>query len=89
MAMTGANPFALEGETILIAGGASGIGASTAATCAALGAKLVLADIADARAFGGTNSAAKATSAVASRCDVTDRSRRRAAGHGAQAPSTP
>ena len=48
MATAGANPFALEGQTILIAGGASGIGASAAAACAALGAKLILADIADA-----------------------------------------
>ena len=45
--MTGANPFALEGNTILIPGAASGIGASSAAACAALGAKLILADIAD------------------------------------------
>ncbi len=47
MAMTGANPFALEGNTILILGAASGIGASTAAACATLGAKLILADVAD------------------------------------------
>jgi NADP-dependent 3-hydroxy acid dehydrogenase YdfG len=38
MAIASANPFALEDHTILITGGASGIGASTAAACAALGA---------------------------------------------------
>jgi NAD(P)-dependent dehydrogenase (short-subunit alcohol dehydrogenase family) len=72
MATAAAYPFALEGQTILITGGASGIGASTAAACAALGAKLVLADITDAapvveqlRKEGGA--------ATATTCDVTDR----------------
>lgn len=66
------NPFLLEGKSILITGGASGIGASTAATCAGLGAKLILADIADA------NPVVEALrkdgrDAFAARCDVTDR----------------
>ncbi len=72
MAATGANPFVLEGKTILIAGGASGIGASAAATCAALGAKLVLADIADARPVA-EKLRGEGREASASSCDVTDR----------------
>ena len=36
MAIASANPFALEDQTILIAGAANGIGASAAAACAAL-----------------------------------------------------
>ena len=48
MATAGAHPFSLEAKTILIAGGASGIGASAAAICAGLGAKLILADVGDA-----------------------------------------
>jgi NAD(P)-dependent dehydrogenase (short-subunit alcohol dehydrogenase family) len=36
MATFGAHPFSLEGKSILIAGGASGIGASAAAICAGL-----------------------------------------------------
>jgi NAD(P)-dependent dehydrogenase (short-subunit alcohol dehydrogenase family) len=43
MASTSANPFALEDQTVLIAGAANGIGASAAAACAALGAELVFA----------------------------------------------
>jgi len=72
MATTGANPFVLEDKTILIAGGASGIGASAAATCAALGAKLVLADIADARPVA-EKLRGEGREASASSCDVTDR----------------
>lgn len=72
MAMTGANPFALEGNTILILGAASGIGASSASACAALGAKLVLADIADAAPLADKLRSEGCTVTVAS-CDVTDR----------------
>ncbi len=74
MAMTGAasHPFSLHGATILIAGAANGIGASTAATCAALGAKLVLADIADAAPLANKLHG-EGHVAVAARCDVTDR----------------
>lgn len=39
------NPFSLEGKTILITGGAGGIGAATARTCVGLGARVVLTDI--------------------------------------------
>jgi NAD(P)-dependent dehydrogenase (short-subunit alcohol dehydrogenase family) len=55
MPTSAAHPFALDGRTILIVGGASGIGAATATTCAALGGSLVLADVADATplAFAG------------------------------------
>lgn len=37
--------FSLQGRTVLITGAAGGIGAATAAACAAMGARLVLADI--------------------------------------------
>ena len=39
------NPFSLSGKTILITGGAGGIGSATAVTCASLGARVVLTDI--------------------------------------------
>ena len=72
MAEPSAHPFSLAGKTVLIAGGASGIGASTAAMCARLGAMLVLADISDATAvadkLGREGHRARAAS-----CDVTDR----------------
>jgi NAD(P)-dependent dehydrogenase (short-subunit alcohol dehydrogenase family) len=42
---TNPNPFTLEGKTILITGGAGGIGSATARACVALGARVVLTDI--------------------------------------------
>ena len=39
------NPFALDGKTILITGGAGGIGVATARACIAMGARVVLTDI--------------------------------------------
>lgn len=39
------NPFSLQGKTILITGGAGGIGSAVAQTCASLGARVVLTDI--------------------------------------------
>ena len=42
-----ANPFSLEGKTILITGAASGIGRATAKLCAESGAHLVLLDLND------------------------------------------
>ena len=41
----GYNPFSLEGKTILITGGAGGIGSEVARVCAKLGARIVLTDI--------------------------------------------
>ena len=43
--MEGYNPFSLSGKTILITGGAGGIGRATAIECAKLGANLILTDI--------------------------------------------
>lgn len=40
-----ANPFSLEGKTVLITGAASGIGRATAKECANMGASLVLMDL--------------------------------------------
>ncbi|MBR6183641.1 MAG: SDR family oxidoreductase [Bacteroidales bacterium] len=42
---TNPNPFTLEGKTILITGGAGGIGSATARACLAMGARVVLTDI--------------------------------------------
>jgi NAD(P)-dependent dehydrogenase (short-subunit alcohol dehydrogenase family) len=61
--------FSLEGATVLVMGAASGIGASVASACAALGANLVLADSASLqKALGAEN-----RSSVVAQCDVTDR----------------
>jgi 3-oxoacyl-[acyl-carrier protein] reductase len=72
MAIAGAGPFSLEGQTILIAGGASGIGASTAAICAGLGAKLILADVSDAAPVA-EKLRREGHQASAASCNVTDR----------------
>lgn len=40
-----ANPFIVEGRTILITGAASGIGRATACLCAEMGAKVILVDL--------------------------------------------
>lgn len=42
---TNPNPFSLEGKTILITGGAGGIGSATARACLAMDARVVLTDI--------------------------------------------
>lgn len=42
---TNPNPFTLEGKTILITGGAGGIGSATARACVEMGARVVLTDI--------------------------------------------
>lgn len=39
------NPFSLEGKTILVTGGAGGIGSEVARVCSKLGARIVLTDI--------------------------------------------
>ena len=39
------NPFSLSGKTILITGGAGGIGSAVAKTCISLGARVILTDI--------------------------------------------
>ena len=39
------NPFSLDGKTILITGGAGGIGSAVANTCIKLGARVILTDI--------------------------------------------
>lgn len=43
--MEGYNPYSLEGRTILITGGAGGIGSAVAQTCILLGARVILTDI--------------------------------------------
>lgn len=73
-----AQPLALNGQRILITGAAGGIGAATARVCAALGARLLLADrtppqaLADELRAGGAD-------AVALAFDVTDRAANEAA----------
>ena len=39
------NPFLLVGKTILITGGAGGIGSATARACVSMGARVILTDI--------------------------------------------
>ena len=39
------NPFSLQGKTVLITGGAGGIGSAVAKTCIGLGARVILTDI--------------------------------------------
>ncbi|MDX6624366.1 MAG: hypothetical protein QOE75_2298 [Solirubrobacterales bacterium] len=60
----------LDGKSILITGAASGIGEATARKAAAEGAKLVLADLNDAK--GEALSAELGDGAVFTVCDVTD-----------------
>jgi NAD(P)-dependent dehydrogenase (short-subunit alcohol dehydrogenase family) len=72
MAEPSAHPFSLAGKTVLVAGGASGIGASTAAVCAGLGAKLVLADVGDATPVAD-KLRREGHQASAASCDITDR----------------
>lgn len=43
--MEGYNPFSLAGKTVLITGGAGGIGRAAAQTCINLGARVILTDI--------------------------------------------
>lgn len=43
--MEGFNPFSLSGKTVLITGGAGGIGRATALTCIQQGARVILTDI--------------------------------------------
>ena len=71
MAIASQNPFSLTDRTVVIAGAASGIGASTALACAALGADLVLADIADATPVL-EKLHREGRAAIAKRCDVTN-----------------
>lgn len=56
----------LEGKVALVTGGASGIGLATVREFHAAGARLAIADVADASAI------AKETGGIAIRCDVTD-----------------
>ena len=43
--MEGCNPFSLAGKTVLITGGAGGIGSASALTCIQQGARVILTDI--------------------------------------------
>jgi NAD(P)-dependent dehydrogenase (short-subunit alcohol dehydrogenase family) len=72
MAELATSPFSLAGKTVLIAGGASGIGASAATVCAELGARLVLADIGDATPVAD-KLRRDGHQASAAFCDITDR----------------
>lgn len=64
--------FDLTGRSAVVTGGASGIGEATAATLAAAGAKVVVADIDEAGAEKTSAAIAEAGgSAVAMRCDVS------------------
>ena len=50
------NPFTLEGKTILITGGAGGIGSEVARVCSKLGARIVLTDIREDALISALNS---------------------------------
>ena len=60
--------FSLAGRRVLVSGAASGIGAAAARSCAALGAEVILADVADASEL-----AARIPGAVARRVDISSR----------------
>lgn len=69
------NPFSLRGKTILITGGAGGIGSAVARTCVDLGARVVLTDIreealSDTLAFLPESQTGEAHFAIAA--DLTD-----------------
>jgi NAD(P)-dependent dehydrogenase (short-subunit alcohol dehydrogenase family) len=61
--MTTAVSYDFSGAVILVTGGASGIGAATARACVERGAKVVVADVAEARGMSGVD---------AQRVDVAD-----------------
>ncbi len=67
------DPFSLMNKTVLITGAGGGIGSQTAKTCAALGAKLILADLKEPVSLA-TELSDNGTSCLAVGFDVRDRS---------------
>lgn len=68
------NPYSLESKTILITGGAGGIGSEVARVCAKLGARLILTDIREDALAVAVSSLTPGTEHMAIKADLTDAS---------------
>lgn len=66
------NPYSLEGKTILITGGAGGIGSEVARVCAKLGARIILTDIREDALAVAVSSLTPGYEHVAIKADLTD-----------------
>ncbi len=66
------NPLSLSGKTILITGGAGGIGSAVARTCVLLGARVVLTDIREDALIATLNSLPESTIGVPNLCFTAD-----------------
>lgn len=70
--MTQYNPFSLDGKTILITGGAGGIGSAVASTCIKLGARVILTDIREEALAATLQSLTESRSAEPNLCFTAD-----------------
>lgn len=68
------NPYSLENKTILITGGAGGIGSEVARVCAKLGARIILTDIRDDALEEALSSLTPGLEHAAIKADLTDAS---------------
>lgn len=66
------NPYSLESKTILITGGAGGIGSEVARVCSKLGAKIILTDIREDALAVALSSLTPGSENVAIKADLTD-----------------
>lgn len=66
------NPFSLDGKTILITGGAGGIGSAVAYTCIKLGARVILTDIREEALAATLQSLPESRSAEPNLCFTAD-----------------
>lgn len=66
------NPYSLENKTILITGGAGGIGSEVARVCAKLGARIILTDIREDALAVALSSLTPGAEHVAIKADLTD-----------------
>ena len=68
------NPYSLDGKTILITGGAGGIGSEVARVCAKLGARIILTDIREDALSIALSSLTSGEEPIAIKADLTDAS---------------
>ena len=68
------NPFSLQGKTVLVTGGAGGIGSEVGRVCSKLGARVILTDIRNDALIGAMNTLSKidGVNHLAFQADLTD-----------------